>query len=54
LRQDLVLKILVAFEKAGRKPIEFFGEIALDVGDLHIHNPVATRLQPGPSRGAVC
>jgi hypothetical protein len=53
LRQDLVLEILVAFEKAGRKPIEFFGEIALDVGHLHVDDTVAARLQPGPSRGAV-
>jgi hypothetical protein len=48
---NLVPEILAAFEEAGLKPIEFFGEIALDVGDLHVDDPVATRLQPGPSRG---
>src|SRR5438552_15441523 len=44
---------LAALVESGLKPIEFFGQIALDVTDTHVDHPVAARLQPRPPRGAV-
>src|SRR5207302_5281056 len=45
--------LLTAFQNAGLKPIELPGQIALDVGDMHGDDPVATLLQPRLPRGAV-
>src|SRR5258708_16198308 len=45
--------LLAAFVEGGSKPVEFFGQVALDITDMHLDHPVAARLQPGLPRGAV-
>src|SRR5438876_11958081 len=44
---------LAALAESGFKPIEFFGQIGLDITDTHVDHPVAARLQPRLPRGAV-
>src|SRR5712671_203975 len=46
-------RFLAALVKGGFKPIEFFGQIALDATDRHVDHPVAARLEPCLPRGAV-
>src|SRR5258708_32714638 len=45
--------LLATLAESGFKPVEFFGQIALDITDMHLGHPVAARLQPRPPRGAV-
>src|SRR5260370_17666488 len=47
------LWLLAAFVEGGSKPVEFFGQVALDITDMHLDHPVAARLQPGLPRRAV-
>src|SRR5258707_5997472 len=45
-------RLLAARVESGFKPVEFFGQIALDLTDTHVDYPVAARLQPRLPRGA--
>src|ERR1700733_6863003 len=46
-------KALGTSRQAGLKPVKLSRDIALDVGDGHVDDPVAPRLQPRLPRGAV-
>src|SRR4051812_46526262 len=46
-------RFLAALVKGGFKPIEFFGQVALDIPDVHVDPPVAARLEPCLPRGTV-